>query len=89
MTTHKVRGWWKDTGKAEDLLEANRLVLSQLERRLDGTVKDSQILGEVIVEAGAQVRRSTVQGPAHIAAGAVVEDSYVGPYSSIGRGRVW
>ncbi|MHB2016584.1 MAG: glucose-1-phosphate thymidylyltransferase [Candidatus Xenobia bacterium] len=85
VSTHQVRGWWKDTGKADDLLEANRLVLSQLERRIEGTVEDSQILGQVVIEPGARVVRSTVRGPAHIAAGALIEESYIGPYSAVGR----
>ena len=86
VVAHRVRGWWKDTGRPEDLLEANRLVLSQISRRLDGQVTDCEILGEVVVEAGARVARSTLRGPIHIDADAVVEDSYVGPYTSIGRG---
>jgi glucose-1-phosphate thymidylyltransferase len=84
VQAQSVRGWWKDTGKAEDLLDANRLVLSQIRRYLQGESLDSQIVGEVITEPGCQIIRSLVRGPAHIAAGAVIEDSYVGPYTSIG-----
>ena len=85
VAAHQVRGWWKDTGKPEDLLDANRLVLSQLQRRIAGEVMESQVVGEVVVEAGARVVRSVIRGPAHIAAGAVIEDSYLGPYTSVGR----
>ncbi|WP_135255581.1 glucose-1-phosphate thymidylyltransferase [Thermus caldilimi] len=84
----QVRGWWKDTGKPEDLLEANRLVLSRLTGKIEGEVRESQLAGEVVVEKGAKVVRSRIRGPVHIAAGAVVEDSYVGPYTSIGREAV-
>ncbi len=85
VLAHLVRGWWKDTGKPEDLLEANRLVLSQIVRRVDGEVEDCELVGEVIVDKGAVLRRSTVRGPVHVAAGALVEDSYVGPYTAIGE----
>ena len=36
VTSHIVDGWWKDTGKLEDILEANRLILETMERRVDG-----------------------------------------------------
>ncbi len=86
VRAQKVRGWFKDTGRPEDLLEANRLVLAQLERRLEGRIEDSRLEGEVVVEAGAVIRNSLVRGPAFIGANAVVEESYVGPYTSLGRG---
>ena len=85
VSANLVHGWWKDTGKPEDLLEANRLVLSHITRDLSGHLEEAEIIGAVVVEAGARVVRSVVRGPAHIAAGAVVEDAYVGPYSSVGR----
>lgn len=86
VVAHQVRGWWKDTGKPEDLLEANRLVLSNAVRSVQGEIVDSEIVGEVIVEAGALVVNSTLRGPIHVAAEAVIENSYVGPYTSIGPG---
>ncbi len=79
-----VRGWWKDTGQLADMLEANRLVLEEIETQLDGEVDNSKVEGRVIIEKGATVRGSTVRGPAVIAAGAVIEDAYIGPYTSIG-----
>jgi glucose-1-phosphate thymidylyltransferase len=80
-----VRGWWKDTGQLADMLDANRLVLEELETRIEGEVDAaSRVEGRVVVEAGASVTRSVVRGPAVIGAGATVEDSYVGPYTSIG-----
>lgn len=82
-----VRGWWKDTGKPEDVLDANRLILEELESRVDGDVDAlSEITGRVVIDAGATVRRSTIRGPAVIGAGARVEDSYIGPFTSIGPG---
>jgi len=83
---HRVKGWWKDTGQLADMLEANRLVLEDLETQVDGELIDSKIEGRVVIEAGARVERSTVRGPAVIGAGSTVSDSYVGPYTSIGSG---
>jgi glucose-1-phosphate thymidylyltransferase len=81
-----VSGWWKDTGQLADMLEANRLVLEEIEGRVDGEVdEDSRIEGRVVVEAGAKLERSVVRGPAVIGAGACIEDAYVGPYTSIGN----
>jgi glucose-1-phosphate thymidylyltransferase len=84
VRSHVVRGWWKDTGQLEDMLEANRLVLEEIETRLDGTIEDSRVEGRVVLEAGATLVRSTVRGPAVIGAGATIEDAYVGPYTSLG-----
>jgi glucose-1-phosphate thymidylyltransferase len=83
---HIVRGWWKDTGRLDDMLEANRLILDTLVRRIDcDVVEDTQIEGRVVVEAGAVLERAIIRGPAVIGAGAVVRDAYIGPYTAIGR----
>jgi glucose-1-phosphate thymidylyltransferase len=85
VESHVVRGWWKDTGRLDDMLEANRLILETLERKVDGELVETQIDGRVVVEAGAVLERSTVRGPAIIGAGARLVDAYVGPYTAIGR----
>ena len=82
---HVVRGWWKDTGRLDDMLEANRLVLDRIEPRVEGQLVDSQCDGRVIVEPGARLERTTVRGPAIIGAGAQLTDCYVGPYTAIGE----
>jgi len=82
---HIVRGWWKDTGRLDDMLEANRLILETIETRLDGKLIDAQIDGRVIVEEGAHVERCTVRGPAVIGSGARLVDCYIGPYTAIGE----
>lgn len=81
-----VSGWWKDTGQLADMLEANRLVLEEIETRVEGDVdEDSRVEGRVVIEPGAKLERSVVRGPAVIGAGACIEDAYVGPYTSIGE----
>ena len=83
---HIVRGWWKDTGRLEDMLEANRLVLDTIETRVDGELDDeSRVDGRVVIEQGARLERSTVRGPAIIGANTLLVDAYVGPYSAIGE----
>ena len=86
---HQVRsqvldGWWIDTGKLTPLLEANRLILETLDRRIEGTVdEDSRIDGRVVVQPGARILRSTVRGPAIIGEGTRIVDSYIGPFTAI------
>jgi glucose-1-phosphate thymidylyltransferase len=82
---HIVKGWWKDTGRLDDMLAANRLVLDTIENRVEGELIDSQVDGRVVVEAGARLERSTVRGPAIIGAGARLTDCYVGPYTAVGE----
>ncbi len=82
---HIVRGWWKDTGRLEDMLEANRLILDNLVARVEGELIDSQVDGRVVIEAGARLERTRVRGPAVIGADAVLVDCYVGPYTAIGE----
>jgi glucose-1-phosphate thymidylyltransferase len=84
VESHVVRGWWKDTGRLDDMLEANRLILETIERRVEGELVDSQVEGRVIVEPGARLERATVRGPAVIGAGALIRDAYVGPYTAVG-----
>jgi len=85
---HIVHGWWKDTGQVQDMLDANRLILDDIEERLDGELIDSRVEGRVTIEAGARLERATVRGPAVIGAGTVITDAYIGPYSAIGENVV-
>jgi glucose-1-phosphate thymidylyltransferase len=81
---HIVRGWWKDTGQVQDMLDANRLILEDLAERVEGELIDSRIEGRVVIEPGARLERATVRGPAVIGAGSRITDAYVGPYTAIG-----
>src|SRR5947209_5460697 len=82
---HVVSGWWKDTGRLEDMLAANRLVLDTIVARVEGELIDSRVDGRVIVEPGARLEHSSVRGPAIIGAGALLTDCYIGPYTAIGE----
>jgi glucose-1-phosphate thymidylyltransferase len=82
---HIVDGWWKDTGKLEDMLEANRLILDTLEAKIEGRVSDdSRIEGKVVVGPGAVIERSIVRGPVIVGVDAKISGAYVGPFTSIG-----
>ncbi|MEV4375407.1 glucose-1-phosphate thymidylyltransferase [Streptosporangium sp. NPDC049644] len=82
-----ISGYWKDTGNVTDMLEVNRLVLESLEPRVDGLVDGaSQLIGRVVVEAGAEIERSRIVGPAIIGSGTRIRDSYIGPFTSIATG---
>ncbi|MBC8448016.1 MAG: glucose-1-phosphate thymidylyltransferase [Chloroflexi bacterium] len=77
-------GWWIDTGKMEDLLEANSLVLDELEHTIAGYVdKDSQINGKITIEKGAEIINSRIRGPVIIGEDSRIVNSYVGPFTSI------
>ena len=79
-----LEGWFIDTGKLTPLLEANRLVLETLERRVDGHVDgDSRIDGRVVIEPGAIIERSHVRGPAIIGARTRIIDSFIGPFTAV------
>jgi glucose-1-phosphate thymidylyltransferase len=79
-----ITGYWKDTGNVTDMLEVNRLVLEGLEPRIAGTVDPgSEVIGRVVVEAGAQVSGSRIVGPVIIGAGSKVTGSYIGPFTAI------
>jgi glucose-1-phosphate thymidylyltransferase len=84
---HIVSGWWKDTGKVEDMLEANRIILDTfLASGADGVDEGSRVEGKVVIEPGARIYASTIRGPAIIGAGSEIRAAFVGPYTSIGPG---
>lgn len=82
--SHIVDGYWKDTGKLEDMLEANRIVLDGIVPKIEGDVdSDSSVLGKVHVGSGSQIINSVVRGPAVIGENCVIENAYIGPFTSI------
>jgi glucose-1-phosphate thymidylyltransferase len=81
-----ITGYWKDTGNVTDMLEVNRLVLESVEPREDGTTgAGCEIIGRVVIEAGAHVSASRIVGPVIIGAGTKVTGSYIGPFTAIGQ----
>lgn len=84
---HRTTGWWKDVGKPDDMIEANRLLLENLTPMVEGMIDaKSQIEGKVAVGKGAQVRSSRLVGPVLMGKGTVIENSVLGPHVSIGDG---
>lgn len=82
----EITGWWKDTGKPADILEANRLILEHIQSRHHGQIdKESMVTGEVVLEKGAEINNSTVRGPVVIGANTRIENSFIGPFTSIGK----
>ncbi len=87
VRSHIIKGWWKDTGKLEDMLEANRVALSAVERDIRGKVDgQSRVIGEVVLEEGAIVENSELRGPLIIGAGTVVQNAYIGPFTAVSTG---
>ena len=89
VTSTIISGYWKDTGNVADMLEVNRTVLEGAEPAVAGVVDAaSELIGRVVVDAGARVSGSRIVGPAVIGAGTEVTDSYIGPFTSIAPGCV-
>ncbi len=82
----KVKGWWKDTGKPEDLIEANRIILEDLTREIKGKVKNSKITGKVNIGENTTIENSHLRGPVIIGKNCIIKDSYIGPFTSINDG---
>jgi len=79
-----VDGWWKDTGKLEDILEANRLLLDNIETKIMGQVDlNSKVEGKVFIDEGAEIIASCIRGPAVIGKNCRIKDSFIGPYTSV------
>ncbi len=90
VRSHILKGWWLDTGKKDDLLEANRIVLDQFVKRdVQADVDaNSQIIGRVVIEKGTTIVESTIRGPVAIAGGCQIRNSFIGPFASIASGTV-
>jgi glucose-1-phosphate thymidylyltransferase len=86
VNSHVIRGWWKDTGKLDDLLAANQMILDSLETDIRGEMDDrSTAEFKVTIGRGCRIVNSTIRGPAIVGEGTEIIDSYVGPFTSIGE----
>jgi glucose-1-phosphate thymidylyltransferase len=84
VRSSQITGYWKDTGNVADMLEVNRMVLEGIEPRQLGRVDEAtELIGRVAIEPGALITRSRIVGPAIIGRGAVIDGSYIGPFTSI------
>ncbi|MBT9145540.1 MAG: Glucose-1-phosphate thymidylyltransferase 2 [candidate division WS2 bacterium] len=90
VRSHILQGWWLDTGKKDDLLEANRVVLDDyLKRDIKGEVdSQSQIVGRVEIRKGSKIESSIIRGPVSIAENCKIHNSLIGPFTSIGAHAV-
>lgn len=89
VDSYVIDGWWKDTGKPEDVLEANRMMLEYIEGSINCIVDDkSDVTGRVVIGEGAAVVNSVIRGPVIIAPGARIENSYIGPFTAISQNVV-
>lgn len=82
----KIEGWWKDTGKSEDILEANRLILDDINPKNEGSLKESRLFGRAVIGSRSVIVNSTVKGPCIIGKDCKISNSYIGPYTSINDG---
>lgn len=89
VKSHVVEGWWKDTGKLEDMLDANRMILTGMTTRVESKqLEDSEIHGHVQLDEGVVVKNSVLRGPCIVGAGAEIVDSYIGPFTSVGPNSI-
>ena len=81
-----IQGWWKDTGKLRDILEANQLMLNDIDSD-DKTLPEgnSVITGKILAGKNVVIKNSTIMGPVAIADDTTIDNSYIGPYTSIGQ----
>lgn len=89
VQSHVVDGWWKDTGKLDDMLEANHMILRDFERHIESEPDaGSEVHGNVVIGKGATVENSVLRGPCIIGDGARILDAYIGPFTSVGPNTV-
>lgn len=87
VVAHILEGWWLDTGKKDDILYANRIILDEfIEKKIMGQINESSIEGRVTIGKGSTIKGSIIRGPAIIGEQAFIENSFIGPYTSIGDG---
>jgi glucose-1-phosphate thymidylyltransferase len=85
VESFQLSGWWLDTGKKDDLLAANQIILdSCLDLSIQGSIDESsKVSGRVHIGAGSSIINSTIRGPVTIGENCHIENCFIGPYSSI------
>lgn len=87
VTYEILQGWWKDTGRLQDMLEANSMILDEIESDNQCEQKENTIyIGKLRISKSASIKNSIIAGPTTIEDGSIITDSYIGPYTSIGKG---
>ncbi|MGQ9817324.1 MAG: glucose-1-phosphate thymidylyltransferase [bacterium] len=84
VISERVKGWWKDTGKPEDIIEANLLILEGIESSNQGILIDTTVNGRTQIGPGARIEKSVIRGPVVIGNNVHIKNSFVGPFTSIG-----
>lgn len=80
-----IEGWWKDTGTVAEFLDCNRMVLDKIGRLVPTEYDKNEISGRANIDPSVSIRGNTrILGPCYIGKGSLIEDSYIGPYTSIG-----
>jgi glucose-1-phosphate thymidylyltransferase len=87
VNNHILKGWWLDTGKKDDLLEASRVVLDEyIRRNIGGELdKKSQVAGRVEIGGESVIQNSVIRGPVIIGKNVIVTDCFIGPFTAIGN----
>ncbi|MGB9720389.1 MAG: glucose-1-phosphate thymidylyltransferase [bacterium] len=88
VVSDKVKGWWKDTGKPEDIIEANLLILENIEPLNQGTLIDANLNGRVRIGSGANIEKSIIRGPVVIGNNVHIINAFIGPFTSIGDNAI-
>ncbi len=86
VKAEKLDTWWLDTGKKDDILVANAKLLDEyIKREIKGEILESKVEGRVTVQENARIVKSTIRGPCIIGDNSIIENSFIGPYTSIGK----
>ena len=85
---YSLPSWWLDIGKPWDLLEANKVYLERLKRRIEGTVEDGAVvMGDEVIEEGTTVKSGAyIEGPVFIDGESVIgPNCYIRAHTSLGK----